>query len=88
VATNLFADSPFAGSEQERMEFRKGPPGGAKLLSPNDVAQAVIEGMKEKRFYIITPGVEKVAETALTKGRDIKKLEAYFKETFKEPKID
>jgi hypothetical protein len=62
--------------------------GDAKLFNPHDVIRVVIEGIKEKRFYIITPGVEKVAETALNKGRDINKLEQYFKDTFKEPVID
>lgn len=87
VDTNLFADSPFTGTEQQRIEFLKGPP-GAKFLNPDEVAQVVIDGIKEKRFYILTPGVEKVVSDALNKGRDINKLEKYFKDNFKDPVID
>jgi len=87
VKTNLFADAPFAGTEQEKIEHKQN---SAKMmnapfvLDPDDVAQLVINRMQEKKFYILTPGVERLVESALSKGRDIQKLEKFFQDTFKD----
>jgi len=85
IRTNLFTDSPFAGNEQERAEFHQGT---AKIFSepdvldPENVAQLVIDHINERKFFILTPGIEKIVNEALNKGRDIKKLEKYFQDNF------
>lgn len=91
VKTNIFFDSPFAGNEQEQMEFQehiKGMDDSMNLLNPENVAQIVIDDIKEKKFFILTPGVEKLVNDALDKGRDIQKMEKYLQENFKEPNIN
>lgn len=88
VNTNLFSDSPVAGNESEQKEFKKFSEkmvASAGVLNPDDVARIIIEHIKEKKFFILTPGTERVVDKALEMGRDIRKFEKYLEDNCKEP---
>ena len=53
-------------------------------LNPDDVAQMVIEAMKEKRFLILTPHTEDILAEAMKRGRDFHKLEIYLQANYKD----
>jgi NAD(P)-dependent dehydrogenase (short-subunit alcohol dehydrogenase family) len=82
VSTNLPFKTRVVGDDaQEVSELRReleslfGAAGGLHILEPDDVAQKVVEAMKEKRFFIIThPEVETLL---MNRGQDMRKLEAY-----------
>jgi len=88
VKTNLFSDSPYAGTQKEKAEYQQIT---AKLftapdvLNPDEVARLVIDHINERKFFILTPGNERMVNEALNKGRDIQKLEKYLQDNFKDP---
>jgi NAD(P)-dependent dehydrogenase (short-subunit alcohol dehydrogenase family) len=86
VKTNLFADSPFAGTEKEHSEYKQMSARmmeSPNILDPDAVAKLVIDHIEQKKFYILTPGVDRLVEGAMSKGRDIRKLEKYFEDNIK-----
>ena len=86
VKTNLFANSPIVGDEQEIKETQLKHQSflGPDSLNPDDVAQMVIEAMKEKRFLILTPHTEDILAEAMKRGRDFHKLERYLQANYKD----
>ena len=87
VITNLPLHSPIVGDEQEIEETRswlQQAPVMPDILQPDDVAQILIEAMREKRFLIITPGTEDLMADALNRGRDFKKLEEYLQANYQD----
>jgi len=84
VNTNLFIDSPFVSNEMKISENKK--PGrvapSMNMLNPDDVAQITISNINDNNFFILTPGTENIVSSTVKKGRDIHKLEKYFKDNF------
>jgi short-subunit dehydrogenase len=91
VNTRIFSDSPFVDNNKQAPGEKQPagitfPPGS--MLDPDDVAKIVIDHINNRKFFILTPGTEKFVASALKKGRDLQKLEQYFKDNFTEPLID
>jgi short-subunit dehydrogenase len=85
VNTNLPANSPIVGNEQEINEMKQRQKimfAGPDSLDPDDVARIVIEAMREKRFLILTPKTEDMLAAAMNRGRDYQKLERYLQDTY------
>ncbi|MBN1368409.1 MAG: SDR family NAD(P)-dependent oxidoreductase [Dehalococcoidales bacterium] len=86
VRTNLISNSRYVGTEDEIKEMRQMgkmayeiPREG--LMEPDELAQKVIEAMKQKRFIISTH--EQLKDILMNQGLDIQKLEKHFQDTYK-----
>jgi len=85
VSTNLLKHSRYVGDNSKELDDIKQEdeitftsPG---VIRPDEVAQALIEGIKNERFLIITPN--EVESHLMNRGQDLEKLEKYLQTTFK-----
>jgi NAD(P)-dependent dehydrogenase (short-subunit alcohol dehydrogenase family) len=86
VNTNLRFNSFFRGNEQEIQETRAWAEQAftdQNALSPDQVADILIQGMKDNKFLILTHSIEQTMEDTSARGRDIIKMEKYLQDTCK-----
>jgi NAD(P)-dependent dehydrogenase (short-subunit alcohol dehydrogenase family) len=76
VNTNLRFNAHIVGNEQDKQTFFARYP-AADAIAPEDVAQVLIKGIDDKKFFILTTGTEGHLNKALERGRDIRKCEDY-----------
>jgi short-subunit dehydrogenase len=87
VNTNLRFNSLFRGNEQEIKEKKAWAEQAftdENALSPNQVANILIQGMKDRKFLILTHSIEQTMQDTTARGRDLVKLEKYLKDTYQE----
>ncbi len=86
VNTNLRFNSLFRGNEQEikkTKEWAEQAFTDENALSPDQVADILIQGMKDQKFLILTHSIEQTIKDTTARGRDIIKLEKYLQDTYK-----
>jgi NAD(P)-dependent dehydrogenase (short-subunit alcohol dehydrogenase family) len=86
VNTNLRFNSFFRGNDQEIEKTREWAEQAftdQNALTPDQVANILIQGMKDEKFLILTHSIEQSMKDATARGRDLTKLESYLKSTCK-----
>jgi NAD(P)-dependent dehydrogenase (short-subunit alcohol dehydrogenase family) len=91
VRTNIAAGSHYVGTAKEIEQMREfgkmacdTPHPG--LMESEEVAQLVIDSMKQKRFFILTHPEDR--EMLINQGQDMEKLEKHLQDTFKSSKLN
>jgi NAD(P)-dependent dehydrogenase (short-subunit alcohol dehydrogenase family) len=84
VNTNLPFNASFRGNKEEvknmKLWAKQAFTETSDVILPDDVANIVVNAINEERFFILTHRIEKCLNEAISRGRDILKLERYLQD--------